>query len=235
MKITGSLQAVRQVITVDWKNHSQEQAKRHLINTARYGIQGILNDQTVVVGSRPGVTVYANHPGNANLESVVLPGPIVALFDHRAAIAKMAVLELRAASPVVSGQYRDSHIILLNGAPVATLPPTLKASDEIVIVNPLPYARRVEIGKTTAGRDFVIQVPNRIYERTAKQKLIPRFRNVADIRFGYMPLTGAHTVKGKLPSHYAIGEGRRRKRQLRAGTSVDAPAIFIMPYQEHVA
>ena len=81
-----SLMALRKTITIDWKNQTETQAKRHLINTAKFGIAGILNEQTITVGRRPIETVYANRPGNTNLESVVLPGPIVALFDHRPAI-----------------------------------------------------------------------------------------------------------------------------------------------------
>ena len=48
-------------------------------------------------------------------------------------------------------------------------------ASEYVFLNTVPYARKIEIGKTESGRDFVIQVPNRIYERTA---------NDAQARFG---------------------------------------------------
>lgn len=232
-----ALAALRHTVTVDWKNQTEEQAKRHLINTAKFGIAGILNEQTITVGVRPIATVYANRPGNPDLESVKLPGPIVALFDHRPAIVKMAMEALRTASPVDSGRYRDSHMILLNGVRVTSLPQSLKAADEIVITNPVPYARRIEIGKTKTGRDFVLQVPNRIYERVAKNKLLPKFRNVADVSFAYLTLTGAHVIQGGLSSHYlttvgSVGKGLRqvrRKRRQAKGRAIQAPAIFIRP------
>ena len=50
------------------------------------------------------------------------------------------------------------------GDPGETIPP----ADEYVFINPVPYARRIEVGKTKSGRPFLIQVPNKIYERTAK-------------------------------------------------------------------
>jgi len=224
-----SLQALRQTITVGWKNLTEEQARHHLVNTARQGIAGILNEQTATVGARPSAIVYANTPGNSNLETVKLPGPIVAIFDQRPAIVKMALEELRNASPVVSGLYRNSHIILLNGTQIDALPANLSASDQIVLTNPVPYARRIEIGKTKAGRDFTISVPNRIYERVAKNKLLPRFRNVANISFGYVELSGAYKIQGRLSSHYSIGGGKLRKRRQQVGKNVQAPAIFIRP------
>jgi hypothetical protein len=60
---------------------------------------------------------------------------------------------------------------------------------EVVISNPVPYARKIEIGKTRSGRPFVIQVPPRIYERAA-MALRSKYRNVASIRFTYMASAG---------------------------------------------
>jgi hypothetical protein len=101
----------------------------------------------------------------------------------------------------------------------------------LAIVNPVPYARRIEIGKTQAGRDFTLTEPNRIYERVAKQKLMPKYRNVANIRFGYLELSGAATIKGGLSSSYAVktkaGRTVQRKRRQQTGKAVQAPAIFI--------
>jgi hypothetical protein len=100
-------------------------------------------------------------------------------------------------------------------------------TDEIMIANPAPYARRLEIGKTEAGRDFLVSVPNRIYERVAKRKLIPRYRNVAKIAFGYVSLPKAYATKAGLGSHYKTGGGLLRKRRQKAGTPIRYPAIFI--------
>lgn len=223
----NSLAAVRKMVTVQVPNDLRDRGKAFLISTAKNGIASILNEQTVAVGVRPAVEVYANSPGNSNLETVKLPGPIVALFDHRAAIVKDALTFLRMASPVQSGAYRNNHLILLNGTQVDMLPANLKRTDTITIVNPLPYARRLEIGKTESGRDFVLQVPNRIYERVAKSKLIPKYKNVASVIFGYQELSGAHVIQGKMASHYVAKSGKSRKRRSNKGQAVQAPAIFI--------
>lgn len=221
----ASLDAVRRTITVNWPHATEQGAKNFLIQFAQTDINRISARQG------PPTEVFANRPGNANLQSVTLPGPIVAIFDSRRRIALEALELLWAASPVQSGRYRNSHTILLNGKQVADLPAALIVGDVIAIVNPVPYARRIEIGKTQAGRDFVIQIPNRIYERVAKSKLMPKYRNVASITFGYIDIEGAALIKGGLGASYAVktkaGRTVQRKRRQQVGKAVQAPAIFI--------
>jgi hypothetical protein len=235
-----SLAALRQVFEVRQPRKMETDAKAFLIRVARRGIARITQEQTGRAGVVPSVETYANTPANRNIDSVKLPGPIVARFDYRREIALFTLEALRKASPVVSGKYRNSHTILLNGQQVDVLPQNIPASAVITIVNPVPYARRLEIGKTESGRDFVIRVPNRIYERTAKQVVLPRYRRSADIRFTYIDLAGAHTVRGGLTSHYTVGEfgpagkHRKRKRSQRVGSNVRAPAIEIRPRQIRV-
>lgn len=220
----ASLESVRRTLTVAWPKATEQGAKDFLINFAKADINRISARQG------PPAEVYANRPGNHNLQSVVLPGPIVALFDQRRRIALEALELLRAASPVQSGRYRNSHTILLNGKEVPDLPPAMSSMDVVTIVNPVPYARRIEVGKTQSGRAFVIQVLNRIYERTAK-KLMGKYRNVARIEFGYIDIEGAALIKGGLSRHYIAKGGKRRQRRQQVGKAVQAPAIFIRSFR----
>lgn len=223
-----SLEAFRQTFTVQAKA-MDEAARQLLIRTARDGTARILAEQTARGGVAPTVTSYANHPGNANLDSVVLPGPIVSVFDYRSEVVQVALDMLVKASPRQSGTYIANHLVFANGAQVA--PEALSkivAAAQIMIANAVPYARRIEIGVTESGRAFVLQVPNRIYERTAK-KLSARFGNVASITFGYTSLSNAYATKGGLASHYTARGGTRRRRHQKAGSEVQAPAIFIRP------
>lgn len=217
--------ALRRVVTVQWPQTTDRQGRALLIRTARTGHQGIMADAKAK-GFAPTWEAYANTPGNKNLASVVLPGPIVFKYTY---ISKTIIpeiqAELRRQSPVISGAYRDSHIAFLNGSPVAAVP-ALKAGDEVWIANPVPYARRLEVGKTTSGRAFVVQVAPHIYERVAKA-MISKYRNHAKIWFGYVHIPPAHVIKGKLPSHYVAKGGVRRKRRQAVGSTVRSPAIFI--------
>lgn len=125
-----------------------------------------------------------------------------AMFAERVQEIVDAALEaLRDASPVVSGAYHDGHSLYVNDQPVDELPDTVSASDAIMIANPVPYARRIEVGKRADGTPFVIQVEPRVYERVTKTIIAPRFGNQAKISFGYAVLPSAPRVsRGTLQS-----------------------------------
>ena len=184
-----------------------------------------MREQASRAGVIPEFEAYANQPGNSNLESVRLPGPIVYKYRYIREIVLAAMKALEDASPVDSGAYRKAHTLFIDGAPSA-LGAVIRRGQEIMISNPLPYARRLEIAKTESGRDFLVSVPNRIYERVAKQ-MQQRYRNAAKMSFGYVSLPNAHVIRGGLGASYSIGGGRRRKRRQSVGSSVQAPAIFI--------
>jgi hypothetical protein len=81
--------------------------------------------------------------------------------------------ELRARSPVVTGAYRDAHALygdgrMLMAASDITADSDVPEAKEYSFSNTMPYSRKIEFGKTADGRDFVLQVPNRIYERVAQ-------------------------------------------------------------------
>jgi hypothetical protein len=232
----ASLQALRRTITVEWPKATEEAARALLLKVATEGNTRTLDEQTQRSGITPSVEAYANTPGNKNLASVKLPGPIVYRYQYLGEIVQVALKALEDASPARSGRYKSSHTVFLNGIQMRSLPPTLLASDEIIISNIVPYARRLEIGKTKAGRDFVIQVPNRIYERVAKSALIPKYRNVAKIAFNYVSLPNAYVTKGGLSPSYLV-EARRvgmgphpgiaRKRRQKPGEAIRYPGLII--------
>lgn len=231
--MSAALRSIRRVITADWPKAAERNAKAFLIRTARTGHQRIMADAKGE-GLAPTFEAYANSPGNKNLETVILPGPIVYNYRYLSDVIQVALDELRKMSPVQSGDYVRSHTLYINGTPTDVTPKTLKAGDQVYIANPVPYSRRIEVGKTKSGRAFVMQVEPRIYERVAKRVLIPRYRNQAKITFGYVTLSGAHTVKGGLSSHYGTGAkagprggGTMRKRRQKVGSVVQSPAIFI--------
>lgn len=223
---SAALQALRRTVTIDWRERSERDAKALLLRVAREGHARIMREQAGRAGVIPEWDAYANAPGNTNLESVRLPGPIVFRYRYIREIVIALMRALEAASPVRTGAYRKSHTLYVDGLPAALGTP-IRAGQEVFIANPVPYARRLEIGKTESGRDFLISVPNRIYERTAKGPIARRYRNAAGIRFGYVTIPNAHVIRGKLGASYAIGGGQRRKRRQKVGSMVQAPAIFI--------
>lgn len=94
-----------------------------------------------------------------------------------------------------AGTYRDAHQIFADGRAVE-IGGQLPIAGEYSVANLVPYARKLEIAKTRSGRDFLISVPNRIYERTAKDAR-SRFGNVAKIGFTYRGYAGGGVVGGR--------------------------------------
>ncbi|WP_448031544.1 hypothetical protein [Bradyrhizobium liaoningense] len=101
-------------------------------------------------------------------------------------IVDFALATLRERSPVGTGDdphpglYRDSHLVFLNGQVVQNVR-AFKRGDQINISNPVPYARKLEVGN---GR---MQAPLHVYEDTALI-VASRFGNRAAVKFTFMPV-----------------------------------------------
>lgn len=107
--------------------------------------------------------------------------------------------ELIARSPVVSGAYRDAHALYADGeflmsADEVSEDSEIVEADEYSFTNTVPYSRKIEFGKTKAGRDFVIQVHPHIYERVAEEAR-GRFGNVADILYEVRGILGGEQLR----------------------------------------
>lgn len=127
---------------------------------------------------------------------------------------------LRQRSPVISGKYRDSWTLLADGTEVSR-EETVPVADTYTFVNDVPYARKIEVGLTESGRPFVIQVPNRIAERTAKDAA-QRFGNVAKIKSTFIGLQNAYVLKTPGSSR-----SRGRRKKTRVGAVLTYPAIEV--------
>ena len=101
-------------------------------------------------------------------------------------------------SPRVSGRYIRGHRLFIDGGEFIGKDIPVGA-EEYTFINTVPYARKIEIGKTKSGRAFVLQVPNRIYERTAKDAR-RRVGNSVDVKFTYTSLSGAASRGNRFPA-----------------------------------
>lgn len=147
---------------------------------------GRVPDHERFVDGRKGAALTSVNPDH---------GTVVFRFELLLDVVAWVMSELRLRSPVLSGAYRQGHRLFVDGREIPAdgdLPP----AEEYSISNTVPYARRLEIGKTRSGRDFLISVPNRIYERTAKDARA-RFGNVAKIGFTYRGMAGGGYVGGR--------------------------------------
>jgi hypothetical protein len=183
-------------------------------------VLGRVPPRTVTVDGQLGAAVETVNPNG---------GSIIVEWDLVGDVLVWIGQTLHDRSPVSSGAYRNGHTLLADNDevdPGATIPP----AEQYVFINTVPYARRIEIGKTKSGRDFVMQVPNRIYERTARDAKA-RFGNVAKIQFNYLELEGAYVTNGKMQSQtprYATGQVRKVTQRHWVGTSATGePAHWV--------
>jgi hypothetical protein len=220
---------LRQIVTVNWKKAINDEAKAFLIKTARAGHQDIMRN-AAAAGLFPTWEAYANNPGNSNLDTVVLPGPIVYNYRYLSDLIQFALDELRRQSPAVSGAYKNGHTLYVNDQPVGdVLPKNITAGDRIFIANPLPYARKIEVGRTESGREFVINPPNRLYNRVMEM-VKAQGKGRANISMRFVDL-GAWTLRHNQRSRIKTAGGKyrfsaRQRDDRLAGAVVTSPAIF---------
>ncbi len=135
-------------------------------------------------------------------------------FRRRANMADAVLLalnELRKASPVLTGRYVSTHAVLINGAEItANIRQALlnvKPTDRVQIVNPQPYARKIEGAKANkktgrgARKASSKQAKSGVY-RKVHRLLLARFGRTMFIDFTYVKLEGGVKVWGDQGGRY---------------------------------
>lgn len=95
-------------------------------------------------------------------------------------------------SPVLTGRYKATHLLLIDGVPSTSLA-DWDWDQEIVITNVQPYARKIEVGAMqmrVPGTDHVFQ--------TAAKFTRSEYGNVASITFTYRGLVAGAMVNPAL-------------------------------------
>lgn len=118
------------------------------------------------------------------------------------------------------GLYRDSHTVFLNGSVVSDgKVAAFRAGDQINISNPVPYARKIEIGH---GR---MSLPGHVYEDAALI-VAQRFGNSDAVKFTFMPVRFG-SVQAIATFSRPIRPGRRLSQKAREDWLVRQPALEI--------
>lgn len=182
------------------------------IRTEQKGRRGIEPFMALVVDSKPAT----------DLSSVKASSTVVELFDYRSEIVLACFQECRARAPFVSGAYRDGFFAIVDDRRYAPLvvptPAALAEATTVVVTNSVPYARRLEVGKTKDGGWFVFRADPHIIE-AASLVVKAEFGGVARIRFNWMEGVVRQTnKKSNRTSGKRSHEGKSKNR---------APAIFI--------
>jgi hypothetical protein len=175
---------------------SPQAQQRAVADFAREQLTEAQDTNTRVLGRRPPHKTFVNGVENAQLETVRIGGgTIVFEFELVADVLRWIAGRLIERSPVLTGAYRRAHTLFADGVEV-DVGGTIPVAEDYAFTNTMPYARKIEIGKTRAGRAFVLQVPNQIYERTAKDARA-RFGNIAKIEFTFRGIAGGRQLAGR--------------------------------------
>lgn len=144
------------------------------------------NAKVMETAPRP-LTVVRHVDGiEGALETSVKPsGVIVYDYGRIDLVASFALDTLRQLSPVDSGDYIRSHVIMLNGTvidnpdnPSSRSLSSWKPGDRITISNLLPYTRKIEIGRKG------YRAHGHVYEKAA-HIVSGRYGNMARVIFTY--------------------------------------------------
>ena len=143
---------------------------------------------------------------------------VFAARPNMAEVVRWALAELQKKSPVKTGRYASSHVVMINGKEIeGNIWDTLRkieSTDRVQIVNPQPYARKIE-GATASKktgrakrRGISRQARAGVY-RPVLRGLVNRYSKSMFFDFKYVKLNNGVKVWG------ASGGGKSSKRVQR--------------------
>lgn len=162
-------------------------------------------------------TRYVNGREGAAEDSVEAPGPIVYDFSYWQPIIAFALDFLQKRSPVLTGRYQSTHVVML-GSQVVSPTAEIGAGEEVQIVNTQPYARKIEVGH------MLMSMPDGVYQ-DALRAVRSQFGRVIDVRFRMVLIPGGYTLKGVFRRGYKPGARTKLKRDTQAGARMTYPSL----------
>ena len=191
------------------------------------------NDRIMNASPRPsGETITVDGIVGASIDSVKIGGEIDFKYWRGDDIAQFALQTLRDLSPVGSdrdphpGLYRDSHILYLNGNPVAD-GSDWKPGDDFYIMNLVPYARKIEVGF------YVMHVPGTDHVYQQAQQLVNNELRSRGGNFGSVTfeMRSGGDAGATLAGVFSKGVGPSARTGIRkdtaAGASLTYPALVL--------
>lgn len=186
----------------------------------------VLAEQKARSGLAPTYRQIVDGVLGAPLDAAEATSTVVFVWQYHLEVVRDTLQALISRSPVLSGNYVRSIILLVDGTQ-AELGPNGEIEGagigaetrEVVIVATADYARRLEVGKRKDGSPVVRQVAPHIVEETA---IVARrlFGTVATITFAYVEISNPYVLK-RASSH--------RRVRGRLVTEMTYPAIRISP------
>ena len=196
----------------------RDQALSPAAQSARLAAVAIkARDQAVHSGDAPPhwVTIVDGRQG-APETSVQPDGFILYKFNVMGLAAQAALQLCRDRSPVRSGRYRDSWMVVVDGRPWTEDVADIPEGVSVMIVNPQPYARKIDTGAMKN-----MSVPPGIVD--AVRKLVQRKFPTVNAARAFITIPSG--LMENAP--YVLRRSTGRSKSRSAGTAMTYPAMIL--------
>lgn len=167
-------------------------------------------------------TRFVNGVRDAAEETVRVPGAVFYEFSYWGPVLEFLLDYLRKRSPVKSGRYQASHIVML-GSQIVSPDIDIAPDEEVMVVDTQPYARKIEVGhmKMSVGRG--------VYQ-DARKAVTGRFGGASgaiQVRFEMVTLPNSYILKGRFRRGFRKYARQKLKADTQAGMPVRYPALVM--------
>lgn len=143
--MANTLSLMDRELTVAMAGLSEAAMQKQLVAFARKSVADVIAEGRAT----PPYETFIN--GRAGpVESVVLPGPVVFVFNNFGVVIRAAIEELERRVPRRSGRYAASFVVLVNNVPTVDFN-RIPAGATVTIFNSQPYTRKMETGANKSG------------------------------------------------------------------------------------
>lgn len=201
------------IVPLDFKDFTPEIARRRHIEIAREGLKDYLRRSR----DKPNYQIIVDNVLASSEEQLKPFGKITYVFLRMSQIGKLAIQTARDLSPVESGRYKRSWILIADKQLVNenSIPENI---DELILVNFQPYARKIHVrGARLRG------VPPGIVEKV-RQIVLKRFRNNFVVNLEFMNLPNAYILRKDYIQKRRSGKTRLHTAR---GNELTYPALVI--------
>lgn len=165
-------------------------------------------------------TQYVNGVEGAPVDSVRVPGAVLFEFSYWQPIIAFALDALRKRSPVLTGRYQNTHVVMI-GSQIVAPDVEIAAGEEVMLVNTQPYARVLEVGNVQ------VRAPGDAIYQSTRQVVQRQFGKAVDIRFRMVTIPGGYRLKGRFRRGYKPFARRKIRPDTAAGAIMTYPALVM--------
>lgn len=195
-------------------------ALRDQFAAVRKNTQAQLGARILMIAEAANAAIMALPPQPHGYVRTIFPNNLIVYEYQRSdLVIEFALDVLRSLSPRLSGAYQEAHTVYVNGVAVQA-PYQFSSTDSVMIANPEPYAREIEVGHMkmrVPGTDHVYQQAQRVVNRAYGDQVL--------VEFNYVALPSA-SLAGKFRRGVQPQSRRRLQKDTRQGASPMFPALI---------